>query len=239
MRRAALLSLIAALALPAQEFNFLPVVPGSTYCWREEVDAQKRMEAGAGLNTRTMADQAIAVDREVRVFPVAERKDGTGFAVVPIKGKPQSLASYKGKVVIVGVFSAICDPSIRLLSEMAELQPKGAQYGFEVFPICLDRLTMLGQVIRRNQPRFDKTQFFTQGLAEQGLLNLGPELRAAPTTFILDREGRVAMRWVGYHPGVLVNALKVILRERAEPGSAPAAPEPPKVEKPAEGNARG
>lgn len=232
MRRAALLSLTAALALSGQEFNFLPVVPGSTYCWREEVDVQKRMESH--LNTRTMADQAIAVDREVRVFPVAERKDGTGFAVVPIKGKPQLLADYKGKVVIVGVFSAICDPSIRLLAEMAELQPKGAQYGFEVFPVCLDRLITLGQVVRRNQPRFDKTNFFTQGLAEQGLLNLGPELRAAPTTFILDREGRVAMRWVGYHPGVLVKALKAILTERTAPTPAPAAPEAPKAEKPAE-----
>ncbi|HQL47364.1 MAG TPA: redoxin domain-containing protein [Holophaga sp.] len=231
MRRAVLLSLIAAWALPAQEFNFVPVVPGSTYCWREEVDAQKRLAMGP---SHTMTDQAIAVDREVRVFPVAERKDGTGFAVVPIKGKPQSLAAYKGKVVVVGVFSAVCDPSIRLLAEMAELQPKGPQFGFEVFPICLDRLTALGQIIRRNQPRFDKTAFFTQGLAEQGLLNLGPELRAAPTTFILDREGRVAMRWVGYHPGVLVNALKAILREPAAPAAPPAASEPPKTEKPAE-----
>lgn len=237
MRRAALLSFTAALALSGQEFNFLPVVPGSTYCWREEVDAQKRLEAGSGLNTRTMADQAIAVDREVRVFPVAERKDGTGFAVVPIKGKPQPVSAYKGKVVIVGVFSAICDPSIRLLAEMAELQPKGAQYGFEVFPVCLDRLTMLGQVIRSNRTRFEKTVFYTQGLGEQGLLNLGPELRAAPTTFILDREGRVAMRWVGYHPGVLVNALKAILTERsaqgATPTPVPTTPEGPKAGTPA------
>lgn len=234
MRRATLLSLTAALALSGQDFNFLPVVPGSTYCWREEVDAQKRLEAGSGLNTLTMADQAIAVDREVRVFPVAERKDGTGFAVVPIKGKPQPLSAYKGKVVVVGVFSAICDPSIRLLAEMAELQPKGAQYGFEVFPVCLDRLTMLGQVIRSNRLRFEKTVFYTPGLGEQGLLNLGPELRAAPTTFILDREGRVAMRWVGYHPVVLVKALKVILTEPAAPAPAPATPEAPKAEKPAE-----
>lgn len=233
MRRAALLGLTAASALPAQEFNFVPVVPGSTYCWREEVDVQKRMESH--LNTRTMADQAIAVDREVRVLPVAERRDGTGFAVVPIKGKPQPLAAYKGKVVIVGVFSGICIPSIELLGEMAQLQPKGAQYGFEVFPVCLDRLTVLGQIIRSNRSRFEKTTFYTQGLGEQGLLNLGPELRAAPTTFILDREGRVAMRWVGYHPGVLVRALKAILAEGPAPASAAATAEAPQGEKSAGG----
>lgn len=234
MHRAALLSLTAVLALPAQEFNFVPVVPGSTYCWREEVDAQKRLMAGHGLNTRTMADQALEVDREVRIIPAAERKDGTGFTVVAAdKSGPRHLGDLKGKVVVVGVFAALCDPSIRLLAEMAELQPKGAQYGFEVLPVSLDRLTVLGQIQRRNRPRFDKTSFYFPGLGKEGLLNLGPELQAAPTTFILDREGRVAVRWVGYHSGLLVNVLKALLTER--PAPAPAVPEGPKTEKPAEG----
>lgn len=99
--------------------------------------------------------------------------------------------------------------------------------------MSLDRLTVIGEIIRRNQSRFGKTIFYRPGLGKEGLLNLGPELNALPTTFILDREGRVAMRWVGYHRGALVNALKAILAER--PAPAPAVPEGPKTEKPAEG----
>lgn len=238
MRRAAFLGLAAVLALPGQEFNFVPVIPGSTYCWREEVDAQKRLEEAQGLDTRTMADQAIGVDRSIRILPVAERKDGKGFTVVAAdKSGPRHLGDLKGKVVVVGVFAAVCDPSIRLLAEMAELQPKGAAYGFEVLPVSLDRLTVLGQIQRRNRPRFDKTAFYFPGLGKEGLLNLGPELQAAPTTFILDREGRVAVRWVGYHPGLLVKVLKTLLTERHAP--APAGPEAPETEKPAEGGQGG
>jgi len=216
------------LTLLGQDFNFSPMLPGSTYCWREDVDVQKHLEARQGLDTRTMTDRIVEADRNVRILPVPERKDGTGFVAIPVaKGPNRRMADLKGKVVVIGVFAAICDPSLRLLAEMAELQPKGEQYGFEVFPICLVKRTLLGEVQRRNRPRFDKTVFYFPGLGQDGLLNLGPELQAAPTTFILDRQGRVAVRWVGFYPGLLVQILKNLLREAPVSESVTSAPSTP------------
>lgn len=242
MKRAALSLLMFGCLAQAQQqnlYNFQKVPVGDPYCPREEIDAQKRLEAQQGLNTRTMRDQWMAVDKAV-VLPPAERTDAGGFAVEPVSGSKRLMSELKGKVVVIGFIAAICEPSIRLLGELAELQAKGPQFGFEALPVSLDSATVIGEITRRNRPRFDKTTFYSPGLGKEGPLNLGPELQGLPTVVILDRQGRVAVRWVGFTPGMLVKALKMVLTEPAgtpaptppAPGTSPVPP-PPAQPKPA------
>jgi thiol-disulfide isomerase/thioredoxin len=71
-------------------------------------------------------------------FPQAERKDVSLFAAYDEKAKGTSIASLKGKVVLVGLWSTHCDPSAKMLMEFASLYAKRDQYGFEILSVNFD-----------------------------------------------------------------------------------------------------
>lgn len=204
--------LFAPAALLAQDFNFQPVIPPSSYCPREEVDMQKVLGTNEGRNYTNVHNEWVPVDR-AKIIPLANRKPAGPFVAYDQKGKKVEVTAMKGKVIVFALFGLICDPSIRLAGEMAQLQAKAGQFGFEILPTHVDAWPKIRELVRRNAPHFDQAVFYKPGLGAEGLLNLGPEVTAIPTVVILDREGRVAWRWIGYHPGLLAKALRATLAE--------------------------
>ncbi|MCM2250483.1 MAG: TlpA family protein disulfide reductase, partial [Geothrix sp.] len=167
------------------------------------------------------ATEAWVKPNEERAFPLAERKSGTTFGFTDVDGKLTTLDALKGKVVVVAFFSTACEPSMRMLVEIAQLQPKGPQYGFELLPMHLESWVNIGQMTRR-WAEVKQVRFFRAGLASNGPLQLGPELSALPTVYVLDREGRVAHAYVGFAENRLSAVLRRYLAEKpAAPAPAP------------------
>jgi hypothetical protein len=100
-----------------------------------------------------------------------------------------------------------------MIGELAQLQPKGAAMGFEIVPVHLESWINVGGLVRQNKQHFGATRFYKTGLGEAGLSNLGPSLSALPTVVILDGEGNIAYRWIGYAPGVIGKVLGQLLME--------------------------
>jgi hypothetical protein len=94
--------------------------------------------------------------------------------------------------------------------------------GFVALPTHVESWVNIGGLVRSNRDHFGKTTLYKAGLGANGLSNLGPHLSALPTTVVLDTEGRIACRLIGYVPGRLGKVIGNVLMEAK--AKAPAAP---------------
>lgn len=124
-------------------------------------------------------------------------------------GNRRTLADFKGKVVLVDVWATWCPPCRKSLPEVAELQ-KAAGESYVVLPISVDQegWGAVTPFLIQN-PQLGLTAYVPDGAS--GLEPFG-EIRGIPTTFIIDREGRVAKTWAGYGEGMAKRALEEALK---------------------------
>lgn len=159
-------------------------------------------------------------------FPPAERKDVSAFAAYDEKNKGISIASLRGKVVLVGLWSKNCDPSAKMLQEFASLYPKKGQYGFEILAINFDENQQdsgieggwraIHKFMNRNRQFFESSHMpvFTPGLGKEGPSNFMDMVYSVPVLFVVDRQGKLAELHIGYHDGFVGQAVMRALRER-------------------------
>lgn len=173
-------------------------------------------------------------------FPPAKRKDVSAFAAYDEKNKGTSIASLKGKVVLVGLWSKNCDPSARMLQEFASLYPKKGQYGFEILAVNFDENQQdsgieggwraINKFMNRNRQFFASSHMpvFTPGLGKEGPSNFMDMVYSVPVLFVVDRQGKLAELHIGYKDGFVGQALSRVLREPVPtPAPAPADPAKP------------
>lgn len=131
---------------------------------------------------------------------VASRK---GESVVAVRmrddqGRVTTLKDYLGRVVVVDVWATWCPPCRASLPEVAQLQ-RAADDRFAVVAISVDSegFEIVAPFFAQN-PKLRLIAQVPDG--PRGLAPFG-HIRGIPTTFIVDRKGKVAAQWSGYYPG--------------------------------------
>ena len=180
-------------------------------------DAESCLERAMGLRTflpllaTALLLAGCAFGGGGSVVPMAERVDASSVAWVDAEGARHQLAELKGKVVLVDVWATWCPPCRRSLPEVADLQRKGGGE-FVVLALSID-----------DKGWQDVRPFLAErpGLGLRAGLPDGPKglaafgsIRGIPTTFVIDRSGRIRTRWSGFVPGQAEKALKEALAER-------------------------
>lgn len=137
--------------------------------------------------------------------------DVSRVAFLDAEGTRHTVAEYKGKVVLVDVWATWCPPCRKSLPEVAELQKAGGDR-YVVLPISVDRngWSDVTPFLAQN-PQLGLRAYVPDG--KGGLEPLG-EIRGIPTTFVIDREGRVVKTWAGYGEGMAKRALEEALKGR-------------------------
>jgi len=182
---------------------------------KPQIGASRPDGAPNTISGAVRKDQIVGSDDTGVRFAKEVRTSASAFGVADIANKTTSVADVKGKVLVIGFWDSACGPSVNLLQELVELQAKGEKYNFEVWPVCLnsDRWTTLIPFINRNKSFLEKTRIYLPGIGASGPSVLMNVIPALPALFILDKEGKVAFRMMGYEPKAAVNALKVVLKE--------------------------
>ncbi|HEY3401382.1 MAG TPA: TlpA disulfide reductase family protein [Geothrix sp.] len=250
MPRPLLSSLIlvaSGLALGAQGVFTNANSPDAATCPRvmqEKTELNNKSQYGANSAD---ASAMLYTQKGNQFFPPGQRKDVSSFAAYDEKVKGTSLASLKGKVVLVGLWSKNCDPSAKMLMEFSSLYSKRGQFGFEILAVNFDENQQDGGGIEGgwraiNKFRNKNRQFFetskmpvyTPGLGKEGPSNFMDMVYSLPVLFVVDREGKLAELHIGYQDGFVGQALMRALRERPlPPPPVPApAPEPAKPGQP-------
>jgi peroxiredoxin len=117
-----------------------------------------------------------------REAPVLEGED--------LEGRPLHLADYAGKVVLIDFWDTDCAPCIGGLPDMLRVYDELHEKGFEILGISVD--TQLAAVEQFLQRRKLPWRQVCDGQSFRGANARKYDVSRVPSTFLLDREGRIA-----------------------------------------------
>lgn len=103
------------------------------------------------------------------------------------KGKKVSLADFAGTVVLFNYYASWCAPCLRELPGINRLQARLGGDDFTVVALNIDRSGTVAALRMQRRLKLDKLALYVDPLVATGKI-LG--LRAMPTTYLFDRQGR-------------------------------------------------
>jgi len=106
-----------------------------------------------------------------------------------IEGKPLSIAKFKGKIVLVDFWATWCGPCVAELPNVLEAYKKYHDKGFEIIGVSLDKEEAVFKAFIAEKGMTWSHYF--DGLGWNSKLGKKYGIESIPTTFLLDREGKV------------------------------------------------
>jgi peroxiredoxin len=136
----------------------------------------------------------------------AAKQEAPDFTLNDIDGRPVSLADYRGKVVILDFWAPWCPPCKREIPDLISLQDQYADRGLRIVGIGLDREDNVASFVRQNGINYPVM------VGDDEIAGLYGGIPGIPTTFIIDRQGKIVRRFEGYTSrAVFENELKKLL----------------------------
>jgi len=128
----------------------------------------------------------------------AVRETGTpaagSFELTDLEGNTLTLENYRGKVIILDFWDTWCPPCRKEIPDFIALQDEYGSEGFVVIGVAfgregVEKVKAFAEEMGINYPVAVAT--------EEIMKSYGP-IQAIPTTFILDKNGRIYQKYTGY-----------------------------------------
>jgi cytochrome c biogenesis protein CcmG/thiol:disulfide interchange protein DsbE len=130
------------------------------------------------------------------LIPVAERKTAPGFELKDSMGRTVKLSDYKGKIVILNFWATWCNPCKIEIPWFIEFEQKYKDQGFAVLGISMDEEGW--EVVK---PYLASAKInYRVAIGSDSVASLYGGVDSLPTSFLIDRQGRVAATHVGLVP---------------------------------------
>ncbi len=182
--------------------DFIKIVPKTV-----EIEGTLRTEK----DKRIITVDALKVLQDAPSKPVPVSNDAF-LALKDLSGGQQSLASYRGRIVVLNFWATWCEPCRKEMPDLAAIQNKYAGLGVQVIGAAGDGAEDSAKV--RKFIRDHKLNFpIWVGASADDMARFGVGT-VLPATVIIDREGKIVWREIG-----IVNAgqLKAELDKLALP----------------------
>ncbi len=127
-------------------------------------------------------------------------------ALVGDEGKTVSLADYKGKVLILDFWATWCPPCRREIPHFNDLYSRYKGEGLEILGASVDQGG--ADVVKRFMKGTPID--YPSGMAPADMQAAYGPIRSIPTTYVIDRKGRVQRKLVGYQD---ISVFEKILEE--------------------------
>ena len=160
----------------------------------------------AGLTACSKEEKALAETPK----PAAADKQRTtvNFTFRTLEGVDKKLSDYRGQVVIVDLWDTWCPPCRMEIPHFIELQNQYGERGFSMLGVAFGRegIDTVKNFVRDNRINY------TNALMTQEIMSQFGDITGIPTTFVIDREGAVYKKYVGYREkSVFENDIKALL----------------------------
>jgi peroxiredoxin len=154
--------------------------------------SQLRMALAAAVAAFGLACSTSSPVRAA-VKPEKDRKKAPEFSLKDAMGRTVTLSEYKGKVVLLNFWATWCGPCKLEIPWFMEFEQKYKDKGFAVLGVSLD------------EDGWDAVKPYLERAKVNYRILLGDDMVAQmyggvdslPTSFVLDREGRIAATHVG------------------------------------------
>lgn len=122
-----------------------------------------------------------------------ERKPAPDFLLKDANGTPVKLSDYKGKVVLLNFWATWCGPCTLEIPWFVEFEQQFKSRGFEVVGISMDEdgWTAIKPYVTEHKMNYRVL------LGNDSVSDLYGGVEALPTSFVIDREGKIATVHVG------------------------------------------
>jgi thiol-disulfide isomerase/thioredoxin len=141
-----------------------------------------------------------------------ERPKAPGFTLSDLKGNRVSLDHYKGKVVLVDFWATWCGPCRMSIPELVELQKKYHEKGLAVLGISMDDPQMINNnFLRAFKEKFKINYPILRADEKVKRAYFSGERIGIPTMFIIDHQGQIVDKLVGFYPGAVEKSIQNLL----------------------------
>lgn len=126
----------------------------------------------------------------------AAKQPAPAWELKDVNGKPVQSADFKGKVVILDFWATWCPPCRQEIPGFISLQKKYGKDGLTVVGVALDAegAKVVAPFIKKNGINYPIV------LGDDKVTRAFGGIEAIPTTFIIDREGNIVSKHVGFVP---------------------------------------
>jgi len=142
-----------------------------------------------------ISPQALAAQIQKAGIDVPSRDlPSQDFTLESLAGGKVSLASYKGKVVLLSFWATWCGPCKQEMPEMEALYQKLKPRGFEVVAVdMMEDKAVVADFVKKSGYTFPVLLDHTGEVGGGQMYNA----RAIPTNYIVDKSGRIVGRKIG------------------------------------------
>lgn len=160
--------------------------------------ARRRWRLAALVGALAVAALALGIGAALHRGGGDPAHDGAavlGLVLPDLDGKPQALAQWRGKVLIVNFWATWCTPCREEMPQFVAAQARDGAKGVQFVGIAVDdpaKVEAYAQDIHLNYPAL----IGGFGAIELSKM-LGNDLAALPFTIVLDRQGKVAHTQLG------------------------------------------
>jgi len=145
---------------------------------------------------------ALAKDDELKRYEQEVALDGKpidnwhapDFTLPDTAGRTVSLSDYRGKNVVVVFLSGHCYHSVDTLPILADLREKYASHDLEILPVFVNS----GDVQDLKSRAWEWDVEYSLIVSEDKAISRAYDSRMVPSTFLIDEEGRVTRKLVGF-----------------------------------------
>ncbi|HET6516119.1 MAG TPA: TlpA disulfide reductase family protein [Thermodesulfovibrionales bacterium] len=138
---------------------------------------------------------------------VLEEGKAPGFTLTDLQGTKVSLSGFRGKVVLLEFWATWCPPCRESIPELNRLYDKYRDKGLTVIGISMDK----GGDVSSTVGSFMKEQGVVYPvLIDDGKVSALYGVTSIPAMFIVDKEGKMVKKFVGFIPGLAENLSREI-----------------------------
>ena len=152
------------------------------------------------LINRFTGDPAPQAEQQFHNMPSPSTEAGSpapDFKLKHVNSGERSIASYKGKVLMLNFWATWCGPCKMEIPDFIELQKEYGGKGFAILGVSLDQPgeeDAVRDFVKAKGLNYDVV------MGNGAVADAYGGVRSIPTTFLIDQEGRIRAQHVGLQP---------------------------------------